>query len=93
MSKGLRAMPDANPFFQSAVFKRQRLLSRIRLAPVASGRVAGIDKPSLYQDILKGLPGCWVQLMLSLLELKQDRAGPSAIGLFGGSNGCHRSPP
>jgi hypothetical protein len=58
----------------------------ISTASIFARRVAGIDKPSLYQDILKGLAGFSVQLVLSLLEFKQDRAGPGAIGLLGFTN-------
>jgi hypothetical protein len=72
-------IPTANPWISAAsIFAR---------------RVAGIDEPSLYQDILKGLAGCRIELMLSFFEFKQDRAGPSAIGFLSNTNRCHLSPP
>lgn len=90
--KGLRAKADANPcLFLACFFTPRQLLTPaaspwISAASIFARRVASIDKPSLDQDILKGLAGFSVQLVLSLLEFKQDWAGPGAIGLLGFTN-------
>ncbi|MBK5395619.1 hypothetical protein JFU47_02545 [Pseudomonas sp. TH39(2020)] len=77
--------------FWLAFFTPRQLLTPaaspwISAASIFARRVASIDKPSLDQDILKGLAGFSVQLVLSLLEFKQDWAGPGAIGLLGFTN-------
>jgi len=64
---------------------------RVCVAPIRASGVASVHQSSLDQHILQRLAGHRVQLMFTFLEFKQDGTGPSAIGFFGGSNGCHLS--
>ncbi|MNL23153.1 hypothetical protein D3C87_1445220 [compost metagenome] len=58
-----------------------------RCAAIFTRGVAAVYQASFQQNVLQRLAIRGGQLMLSLLELKQDRAGPLAIGVFGTTNG------